>query len=54
LIALSKELEALRQSFKRSAPYGSASSVQRTAQRLNLQWTLRPRGRPRVRPIAKQ
>jgi hypothetical protein len=34
----------------RSAPDGSASWVQRTAQRLNLQWTLHPR----VRPIAKQ
>jgi hypothetical protein len=54
LIALSRELEALRQSVKRSAPYGSASWVQRTAQRLNLQRTLRPRGRPQVRPIAKQ
>lgn len=50
----SSELEALRQSVKRCAPYGSATWVQRTAQRLNLQWTLRPRGRPRVRPIAKQ
>jgi hypothetical protein len=54
LTALSRELEALRQSVKRSAPYGSAVWMQRTAERLNLLWTLRPRGRPRVRPIAKQ
>jgi putative transposase len=45
------ELEALRQSIRRSSPYGSPQWRQKTAKQLNLQWTLRPRGRPRVRPI---
>jgi len=30
---------------KRSSPYGSAAWVARTAKELDLQWTLRPRGR---------
>ena len=45
------ELEALRRAVARSSPYGSPRWVQQTAKKLNLQWTLRPRGRPRVRPI---
>jgi putative transposase len=45
------ELDALRRAVKRSSPYGSAAWVARTAKELDLQWTLRPRGRPRVRPI---
>jgi len=40
------ELESLRRSVTRSAPFGDASWQQRTAKRLNLQSTLRPRGRP--------
>ena len=45
------ELEALRHAVKRSSPYGSPRWVELPAKKLNLQWTLRPRGRPRVRPI---
>jgi len=41
------ELESLRRSASRGAPFGEASWQQRTAKRLNLQSTLRPRGRPR-------
>lgn len=41
------ELEALRRSVNRGSPYGGPSWIQRTAQQLNLQSTLRPRGRPK-------
>jgi putative transposase len=41
------ELDALRIAIKRSSPFGSAGWIQRTASKLDLQWTLRPRGRPR-------
>jgi putative transposase len=41
------ELEALRQCVVRGAPFGAAGWVKRTAERLHLQSTLRPRGRPR-------
>jgi len=41
------ELESLRQCIQRGRPYGSPTWVQETAQRLGLQATLRPRGRPR-------
>ena len=41
------ELEALRRSVNRGTPYGSAAWVERTAKRLDLRSTLRPRGRPR-------
>jgi len=40
------ELEALRRSVVRGAPFGHASWQEQTAKRLNLQSTLRPRGRP--------
>jgi putative transposase len=40
------DLEALRTSVVRGRPYGSPAWVQRTAARLGLQFTLRPRGRP--------
>ena len=40
------EFEAVRRSVVRSRPYGSDPWVLRTADRLDLQWTLRPRGRP--------
>ncbi len=47
------ELEALQRSVTRGAPFGEASWQQRTAKRLGLQSTLRPRGRPRkLRPRA--
>ena len=47
----SAELDRLRQAVKRSSPYGSPQWVEKTVKRLNLQWTIRPRGRPRVRAI---
>ncbi|MEX2117985.1 MAG: transposase [Pirellulales bacterium] len=40
------ELAALR-SVNRGAPFGSPAWQRRTARRLGLQYTLRPRGRPR-------
>jgi putative transposase len=41
------ELAALRQSVARGMPFGDTAWQERTAKRLNLQSTLRPRGRPR-------
>lgn len=43
------ELAALRRSVRRGQPYGRQAWVDRVAKRLNLQWTMRPRGRPRKR-----
>jgi putative transposase len=40
------DLEALRRSVVRGAPFGEASWQARTAKRLGLQSTLRARGRP--------
>jgi len=40
------ELEALRRSVVRGCPFGEAPWQERTARRLSLQSTLRPRGRP--------
>jgi putative transposase len=40
------ELEALRRCVDRGTPYGSPAWVEKTAQRLGLQSTLHPRGRP--------
>ena len=45
------ELEALRLSVTRGRPYGEPRWQKRTANRLGLESTLRPRGRQRVRPI---
>lgn len=45
-----KQLERLRQSVNRGQPYGEESWIERTAKRLNLQSTFRPRGRPRKTP----
>ena len=44
------ELTALRTSVRRGRPYGDDAWVLRTAKRLALTHTLRPRGRPRERP----
>ena len=44
------EVETLRCSVQRGRPYGSASWVRRTAEKLGLDSTLRPRGRPSKRP----
>ena len=41
------ELAALRRSLQRGAPFGEAGWAQRTAARLGLESSLRPRGRPR-------
>lgn len=46
------ELEALRRSVVRGAPYGSDRWQKQTALRLGLGATLRPRGRPRKEPAA--
>ena len=44
------ELEAIRTSVVRGRPYGSEAWVEAVVQRLGLQATVRPRGRPRKRP----
>ena len=41
-----EELEALRRCVWRGTPFGSEAWVERTAKRLGLEFTLRPRGRP--------
>jgi len=41
------EIEAVRRCVQRSAPYGEARWVRRTADLLGLECALRPRGRPR-------
>ena len=41
------ELTALRESVRRGSPFGTSQWQARTARRLGLEWTLRPRGRPR-------
>lgn len=43
------EVEALRHSVNRGRPYGTASWQRRTAERLGLEASLNPRGRPRTR-----
>jgi putative transposase len=44
------EVEALPRSVVRGAPFGEGSWQKRTAKKLGLQSTLRPRGRPRKTP----
>jgi putative transposase len=41
------ELKAIRQALRRGSPFGTSQWQVRTARRLGLEWTLRPRGRPR-------
>lgn len=41
------EEQAIRRAIVRSSPYGSERWTQRTAEKLGLEATLRPRGRPR-------
>jgi hypothetical protein len=43
------ELEALRRWVRRGRPYGEEEWVMRTAEKLDLGASLRPRGRPRKR-----
>jgi hypothetical protein len=40
------ELEAVRQSIARGRPFGSSAWTRRTAARLGIESSLRPRGRP--------
>jgi putative transposase len=44
-----KELAAVRLSAQRGKPLGDEGWVESTARRLNLESTMRPRGRKRVR-----
>ncbi len=44
------ELEVIRRCVVRGQPYGDADWQQKTAERLGLEYTLRPRGRPRIPP----
>ena len=46
------ELASLRQSVNRNTPFGAPAWVMRTAARLGLEASLRPRGRPRKTPAA--
>jgi len=46
-----KEVGAVRWSVKRGSPFGNETWVESTARRLDLESTLRPRGRPRVRKL---
>ena len=41
------ELEAIRRSVKRGQPFGSEAWQQQVADRMGLEHTFRPRGRPR-------
>ena len=43
------ELKALRRSVVRGTPFGSDAWVLKTAAKLGLEWTMRPRGRPKKR-----
>jgi putative transposase len=45
------ELEAVRESVKRGRPFGDERWQERTAKKLALESTLRPRGRQRIHPI---
>ncbi len=45
-----KELEAVRRCAQRGCPFGEESWVESIARRLNLESTIRPRGRPRKWP----
>jgi putative transposase len=44
------ELDAIRRSVKRGAPYGSATWVAKAAEEMGLEMAVRPRGRPRKQP----
>jgi putative transposase len=47
-----KEIEALRRSVVRCAPFGAESWQKRTAKQLGLESTLRPRGRPKKESVS--
>lgn len=44
----SAEIERMRNSVRRGAPYGASAWVQSTAETLGITFSLRPRGRPRI------
>lgn len=44
------EVAAVRQCLQRGAPLGGAAWTKQVAERLGLEFTQRPRGRPRTRP----
>jgi len=43
------EIDAIGECVRRSRPYGGREWTGRVARKLDMQWTLRPRGRPRKR-----
>lgn len=45
------ELKAIRNCAQRGAPLGDEGWIEAIARRLDLESTMRPRGRPRVRPL---
>jgi len=45
------EIEAIRRCLRRGRPYGSETWTERTARKLELEPTLRPRGRPRLEKV---
>jgi putative transposase len=49
-----QELAEVRHSVIRGAPYGDPAWSERTAKRLGLESSLRPRGRPRKAPDEKK
>ena len=42
-----REVKAIRHSIQRGTPYGDSGWIERTVRKLQLETTLRPRGRPR-------
>jgi putative transposase len=46
------EIDALRRCVNRGQPFGDDKWVKRTARKLSLESTLRPRGRPPIHPVA--
>jgi putative transposase len=50
----SAEVAALRRSVQRGTPYGPPVWVEKTARRLGLEATLRPRGRPSKKTVQKR
>jgi putative transposase len=47
-----KEIQALEHCETRGTPFGDENWVKKTVKRFGLQSTIRPRGRPRKRPIS--
>jgi len=47
------ELAAVRLSAQRGRPLGDEEWIESTAERLNLESTIRPRGRQRIRPVSE-